>query len=141
MYQISVFISHSWQYPGHYETLSKWIFQDKWLINRTPIIFLDVSVPRNNPIHDAPNDAELYTAIFYRILQANVVVIPTGMYTNYSKWILKELQGAKQANKPILAVNPWGQERKSEVVVEASSRSVGWNKKPVINAIWQMRHG
>ena len=29
-YQIHVFISHSWAYSGHYDTLEDWIFKKKW---------------------------------------------------------------------------------------------------------------
>jgi hypothetical protein len=69
---------------------------------------------------------------------ASVVVIPTGMYASYSKWIAKEIQGAKDYGRPILAVNPWAQEKKSSTVVEASDEHVGWNKESVVNAIWHL---
>ena len=29
-YQIHVFISHSWAYSGHYDTLEDWIFKRRW---------------------------------------------------------------------------------------------------------------
>ena len=61
-----------------------------------------------------------------------------GMYANYSEWIQKEIDGANAYNKPILAVNPWGQERKSSVVHSACSKMVGWNSKSVVNGIWNL---
>ena len=67
-----------------------------------------------------------------------MVVIPSGMYTNYSKWIQKEIDGAKEYEKPILAVNPWGQKKKAGIVLDNTDDGVGWNKKSVINAIWQL---
>jgi hypothetical protein len=138
MYDLPVFISHSWSYPEHYDTLAEWIFRDSWNAGGTPINFRDVSVPKDNPIHYAPNDAQLKAAISQRIQLANVVVIPTGMYATHSKWIGKEIEGSKAYAKPILAVNPWAQEKKSSVVVEASDDHVGWNKQSVINAIWRL---
>lgn len=69
---------------------------------------------------------------------SHVIVIPSGMYASYSKWIRKEIEGAKTYQKPILAVNPWGQERRPGVVMSNSDIAVGWNKKPVIDGIWTL---
>lgn len=139
MYQVPVFISHSWSYSDHYDTLASWIFEESWNVDGTPINFSDVSVPKDNPIHYAPNAEALKAAIFQRIQQAQVVVIPTGMYASHSNWIGKEIEGAKLHLKSILAVNPWAQERKSSVVAQAAKQSVGWNKQSVVNGIWQLR--
>ena len=138
-YQVSVFISHSWANSGHYDKLSSWIFDNSWNLNGTPISFLDVSVPKNNPIHYASTDAELYAQISRRILQSNLLVCPTGLYSTHSKWISKELEAARKLGKAIVGVNPWGQERKSTVVRDAADETVGWTKQSVINAIWKYR--
>lgn len=95
-------------------------------------------MPKDDPIHNATTDKALRDAIYAKIARAHVIVIPTGMYANYSKWIQKELDGADEYNKPVLAVNPWGQERKSTVVQQAATETKGWNKKPVVKAIWNL---
>ncbi len=138
MPDISVFISHSWKYSEHYEKLFEWVFKNKWQSQGTKIVFLDTSVPKDNPIHFAKSDRELKRAIWERIQIADVVVIPTGMYANYSKWIAKEIEGAQKYKKPILAVNPWNQERKSSVVQQASEDYCGWNKQSVVGKIWSI---
>lgn len=138
MFQIPVFISHSWAYSGHYDTLADWIFGQSWTSNGVPILFQNVSVPRDNPIHYAPNEPALKAAIYHRINMAAVVVIPTGMYANHSKWIQKEIDGAKAYCKPILAVNPWAQEKKSSVVIAAANDHVGWNKSSVVEGVWRL---
>ena len=135
-HQIHVFISHSWEYSGHYETLSSWIFEEKWSIGQASLDLRDFSVPKDDPIHNAPTATELRDAIYAQIARSHVIVIPTGMYANYSKWIQKEINGADDNKKPILAVNPWGQQRTSSVVSNAAESMVGWNKKSVINGIW-----
>ena len=61
-----------------------------------------------------------------------------GMYANYSKWIQKEIDGASDYGKPILAVNPWAQERSSSIVGDVATKKVGWNKKSVISGIWEL---
>jgi hypothetical protein len=136
--QIHVFISHSWAYSNHYDTLQKWIFGEPWSAGSASLDFRDYSVPKNDPIHHAPTDKQLRDAIYGKLGRSHVVVIPTGMYTNYSKWIGKEIDGANQYNKPILAVNPWGQLRTSSVVAKVAKKVVGWNKEPLVDAIWQL---
>ena len=140
-HRIHVFVSHSWAYSGHYSTVHDWIFGGSWRYGQASLVFLDYSVPKDDPIHDAPSDSKLRDAIFRKIARSHVVVIPTGMYVNYSKWIKKEIGGASEMNKPILAVNPWGQLRTSSVVAEAADQTVGWNKKSVVRAIWELYRG
>ena len=136
--QIHVFISHAWAYSGHYETLSEWIFGEPWSAGQASLDFRDFSIPKSDPIHNVSSTQALQEAIFNQIARSHVVVIPSGMYASYSKWIQKEINGAKAYLKPILAVNPWGQQRKSGVVLNNADDGVGWNKQPLINSIWKL---
>ena len=137
-HQISVFISHSWSYSDHYDTLSDWIFGDNWNVDGVPLTFYDQSVPKDDPIHNAPNAEALKRAIFERIVNSHIVVIPTGMYVNYSDWIGTEIDGARHYSRPILAVDPWGQKKSSSVVLQNAAHDVGWTKKGVVGGIWQL---
>lgn len=136
--QIHVFISHAWSYSDHYETLADWIFNGNWSVGQASLDFRDYSVPRHDPIHNANNAAQLREAIYDKISRSHVIVIPTGMYANYSKWIQKEIDGAGSYDKPILAVNPWGTQRTSSVVSSAAAKIVGWNKETVVGGIWEL---
>ncbi len=136
--RIHVFISHAWAYSQHYNTLATWIFRERWSTGQASLDFHDYSVPKDNPIHNAPSAQALRDAIFNQISRSHVVVIPSGMYATYSKWIQKEIDGAKLYKKPILAVNPWGQERRAGVVLSNSDTGVGWNKNSIVNAIWNL---
>lgn len=137
-YTIRVFISHSWSYSGHYEKLNDWTFGKAWNVDGISLLFENKSVPRDNPIHFAANDRELKCAIDQRILLSDVVVCPTGMYSDYSKWIGKELVSASEHKRPLLAVNPWAQERKSTIVRDAAHEVVGWTSKSVVGGIWRL---
>jgi len=139
--QIHVFISHAWAYSGHYDTLADWIFNESWRVGQASLDLRDYSVPKNDPIHNANNDQQLKESIFRQIAMSHIVVIPMGMYASYSKWIRKEIDGSLDYEKPILAVNPWGQERSSSVVGNAATMKVGWNKDSVIGGIWQLYKG
>ena len=137
-YQIHVFISHAWTYSEHYEKLAEWIFEERWSVGQASLDFRDFSVPKDDPIHHAPTDRALQEAIYRKISRSHVVVIPTGMYATYSKWIKKEINGANLFDKPILAVIPYGQQRRSGVVIDNAAKVVGWNKKSVVSAIWEL---
>lgn len=140
-HDVGVFISHSWSYTDHYATLAEWLFETSWNVSGTPLRFVDYSIPQNNPIHNANNDQELAQAIAHEIAKAHVVVCPTGMYANYSKWIEPELIGARNMGRRILGVNPWGQKRKSSVVENNAHNTVGWTKQSVVNGVWNLFKG
>ena len=137
-YQVHVFVSHSWAYSDHYEKIDEWLFDQVHRFGQASVRYHDYSVPKNDPIHHAPNERALQDAIFAKISRSHVVVIPTGMYANYSKWIRKEIDGARHWNKGILAVNPWGQQRKSSVVASAANTVVGWNRQSVVRGVWDL---
>ena len=139
--QIHVFISHSWNYSGHYLTLAEWIFSRSWRVGQASLDMRDYSVPRTNPIMDARNDRELRESIYSQIGRSHVIVIPTGMYAHYSKWIQKEIDGSAFYAKPILAVNPWGALRTASVVANAAHKIVAWNSASVIGGIWELYRG
>ncbi len=134
---ITVFISHSWAYNGHHEKLSEWIFDTPWNFHGVPLRFVDHSVPKDDPIH-SQNAVHLKNAIFARIQFSDVIVIPTGMYANWSHWIQKEIDGAQGYRKPILAVNSLAQRRTTSVVSAAASDTVGWDKESVVSGIWKL---
>lgn len=77
-------------------------------------------------------------AISRKMERCHIVIVPTGMYATHSVWIGKEISSAVARNKPILGINPWGQRRRSGVVVGSASRIVGWNRKSVVKAIWNL---
>ena len=62
MYRVAIFISHSWKYSHHYDTLSSWIFSGSWNVGGISLEFSDTSVPKDNPIHNAPNSGALESA-------------------------------------------------------------------------------
>ena len=98
-YQVHVFVSHSWTYSSHYNKLKEWLFGQVHRFGQASVTYYDYSVPKDDPIHDAPTERALREAIYAKISRSSVVVIPTGMYANYSKWIRKESNGAPSLAK------------------------------------------
>ena len=77
----NLFISHSWAYGDAYDRLVD-------LLNaKSYFSYKNYSVPKDDPIHDAPNTAGLERAIREQIEHAGCVLIMAGKYSTYSKWI------------------------------------------------------
>lgn len=125
----NLFISHSWNYNNQYESLIN-------LLNSAPYFsYKNYSVPKDNPIHNASNTYELKKAIRGQMQYATCVIILAGVYSTYSKWINIEIELAKEMNKTIIAVEPWGSVKTSIVVKNAADKIVGWNTSSIVNAI------
>lgn len=131
----NIFISHSWTYGDAYDKLVK------MLDNEPRFSYRNYSVPKDSPIHNAPNEGALLEAIKERMQFCDVIVILAGVYSSYSKWINKEIQLANKGftkPKPIVAVQPWGSERTSQIVKDNAHKIVGWNASPIVSAIREL---
>ena len=125
----NLFISHSWAYSNQYEGLVR-------LLNANPYFsYKNYSVPKNDPIHNAPYQYQLKEAIRRQMQPASCVIILAGVYSSYSKWINIEIELAKEMGKRIIDVEPFGAMRTSTVVKNAANEVVGWNTITIIRAI------
>lgn len=125
----NVFISHSWAYSDSYKDLLKLLSSDYTFEYR------DYSVPKNDPIHNAPYDYQLKKAIQDKMKHASCVLILAGVYSTYSKWINIEIEIAKKLGKKIIAIEPWGSERTSQIVKDNADVTVKWQTSSIIKAI------
>lgn len=125
----NLFISHSWTYGDAYDKLVSMLDSNRYFN------YKDYSVPKNNPIHNAPYDYQLRAAIRNQMQHASCVLILAGVYATYSKWINIEIQLAKEMNKPIIAIEPWGAERTSSIVKNNANKIVKWQTSSIISAI------
>lgn len=124
----NLFISHSWTYSDQYERLVG-------LLDNSDIEYRNYSVPKDDPVHNANNDRQLKEAIRNQMKYASCVLILAGVYAAYSKWINIEIELAKSMGKKIIAIEPWGSERTSQMVKSNADRIVGWNTSSIANAI------
>ncbi|MGL5125661.1 MAG: TIR domain-containing protein [Fusobacteriaceae bacterium] len=128
----NIFISHSWNYSDDYEKIIE-------MLEKSSIEYKNYSVPKNDPIHNANNDTELYEAIKAQIKSTSVVIILAGVYSSYSKWIDKEIQIAKNDfNKKIIAIEPWASEKISVKVKSNADKIIGWNYTSLEKAIKEL---
>ena len=125
----NLFISHSWVYSDAYSKLME-------LLSNAPYFnFKNYSVPKDDPIHNAPNDYQLRAAIKNQMQHASCVLILAGVYATYSKWINIEIQLAQEMGKKIIAIQPWASQRTSQVVKNSADEIVGWNTDSIVKAI------
>ncbi len=128
----NLFVSHSWSYGKDYDNLIA-------LLKKRPYFdFKDYSVPKNDPVHNAPTQAALKTAIKNHMQPCHVILIMGGVYSTYSKWINIEIELAESgfnSRKPILAIKPRGNTNISSKVRDAADEIVNWNTESVVDAI------
>ena len=128
----NLFISHSWSYGDQYNRLVE-------LLNAAPNFeYKNYSVPKDDPIHNAPYDWQLRAAIKEQMSHASCVLVLAGVYSTYSKWINIELDLAQTGYnipKKIIAIEPWGAERTSTVVKTSADTIVKWQTSSIVKAI------
>lgn len=125
----NLFISHSWAYSDAYDKLVNLLDKASYFD------YKNYSVPKNDPIHNAPYDYQLRAAIRNQMQHASCVLILVGVYATYSKWINIEIELAKEMDKTIIAIEPWGAQRTSVTVKQAADKVVGWNTDSIVKAI------
>lgn len=127
----NLFISHSWAYTDYYQRLIG-------LLDSAPYFYYkNYSVPKDDPIHNAPNDYQLRAAIKNQMQHASCVLILAGVYASYSKWINIEISLAQEMGKKIIAIEPWASKHTSTVVKRAADEIVRWNAASIVKAIRQ----
>ena len=127
-----IFISHAWTADSDYKGVIDLLNKD------STFKYKNYSVPKSNPLEiNAPTeigrDRQLTRKISEQIRHGSVVIIIAGMYVKYRKWIQKEIDIAKQMNKPILVVRPRGAER---IPIELYEYKMAyWNSTSIIKRI------
>ena len=127
-----LFISHAWSYNEDYYNLCN------LLDNSSNFEWSNYSVPEHDPFDtDDLKDVKkaLEKALRKQIDPASVVIVIAGMYANYSNWIEFEVNYAIEKSKPIVVVEPRGQERTPVFLQNAADKTVKWNINSIIEAI------
>lgn len=132
MREYNLFISHSWSYSDAYEKLNS-------LLEETPYFkYNNYSVPMDKPIviyNKTYYESELKNKLKNKMKYCSVVLILAGVYASYSDSINMEIEIAKELGKPIIAIEPWGSERTSQIVKKNANSIVKWNSSSITDAI------
>lgn len=128
LHRYRLFISHAWHYSEAYNRMVG------FLDNADNFIYSNYSVPRPSGF-DKMSTADLEEEIRDQIRPVECVLVLSGLYVSYSKWIQFEIDFAKQLYKPIIGVRPWGAQRMPKAVSDAANVIVSWNTSSIVDAI------
>jgi hypothetical protein len=128
-----LFISHAWDYADDYNRLVA-------LLNASLLFLWDnLSVPQESPLGMLAklpkSHRNIVRQLDERILKSDCVLVLAGMYVAHRGWIQSEIEAAKEFHKPIIAVEPRGNERFPDAVMHAADARVGWNSNSIVSAV------
>ena len=125
-----LFLSHVWrrhQNSDYYRLVS--------LLKEASLFYWrNYSVPEHDPL-GTKTDKQLREALTRQIRSVNCVLIVSGMYVSYRKWIQEEIDIAKDYGKPIVGIIPLGQQRVPTEVQSIALEMVGWRKSSIVSAV------
>ena len=129
-----LFISHAWKYGDEYTKL------ENLLKNANNFYYRNYSAPSDKPLHnldstDVKTKTQIEDAIIRKILQANIVLVISGMYANNRYWMEREIHIASLLNKPIIAIKPYGHTLMPSYIQKYADEVVNWNTESIVSAI------
>ena len=135
LYNYRIFISHAWKYGDEYHQLVK-------LLDSAPnFSYYNYSAPRERPLELSrayATQSEIKNAISNKIKNAQIVLVLGGMYANHHDWMQYEVDEASRMRKPILLIEPWGQERVPSYLQIIANATVGWNTSSIVSKIREL---
>ncbi|MGG9986154.1 TIR domain-containing protein [Lactiplantibacillus plantarum] len=124
-------ISHSWHYDADYNKIKS------WLDDALDLKWFNHSVSADRPF-DTKTNAELEKELTEQISGCSAIIVVSGMYDTYSKWINYEIHEAIRLNKAIIGIRPRGSQRTPQVVTDNADILVNWNSSSLISAVRKM---
>lgn len=134
LFDYHIFISHAWRYGEEYDRLEK-------MLDSAPYFkYCNYSAPWDKPLHnldatDVRTSREIEAAIDRKIALCRCVLVISGMYYNYRKWMQYEIDTARRMNKPIIAIRPYGAQFMPRDVQLVATEVVSWNTNSIVDAI------
>ena len=123
-----LFISHSWTYNNAKDTIVRFL-------DKVGLDYQSLYIPKKDPVHETGPDQQLLFAITEKIKRSSCLIILAGVFPYYDRWIEKEIEVAKELGKPIIAIQPWSNDKTSELVKRNANRIVKWQVNQIVEAI------
>ena len=112
----------------------------EYLESSTNFFYKNCSDPTAVPI--AGSREQKKEALLAQIRAAEIVVVVSSMYSETRDWIAFQLDAAKAASLPIVALEPFG--GKGNIAVEVKARAaeiVPWNERVMVDALRKHARG
>ena len=81
---------------------------------------------------------ELRNKLEIKMKMCSAILILAGVYATYSDAINMEIEIARKLNKPIIAIEPFGSEKTSQIVKMNATRIVKWNTNSIVSTIREL---
>lgn len=131
---VRLFVSHVFELSDDYHR----VFE--YLESSHNFYYLNSSDPQRRPA--AADREAMKEELRRQISQAEVVIIPSGLYREHREWIDFQLNCAKGLDKPVIVLESFGVKNKLPVQLEAlGDEIIEWNERAIADAIRrQARH-
>jgi hypothetical protein len=140
---INIYASHAWSHGDGYEKLFRLIQAETVDTARSENRFAARlnGLPKHDPAHVSPADDELRSAMRYPMSRSQVLVVPTGAYGRFARWIDLEIELARtgyDARRRILAIDLFAPDAKPTPVQRFADRVIPWTRNGIIAALTEL---
>ena len=126
----NIFISHAWKKDEEFERVLKFLnASEHFKYTNFGCPFEDAQEVHKH------TEEELSKTLEDQIVQSQIVIIASGMYSAHSKWIQKEIDIAKKFNRPIIVIKPWGNKFTPMAVTNITRELLDWDTASILEAI------
>jgi hypothetical protein len=140
---INIYISHAWSHGDGYDKLFRLIQAETADTAGSAISFAARlnGLPKHDAVHVNPAIDELRSAMRYPMSRSQVLVVPTGAYGRYARWIDLEIELARTGydmRRRILAIDLFAPDAKPTPVQRFADRVIPWTRSGIIAALTEL---
>jgi hypothetical protein len=137
---VNIYVSHAWSHGDYYDKLFKLVQAE---MRAAPQAFgarlHGLSI--NDAAHTHPAADELRASMRYPMSRSSVLVLPTGLYSQYAKWIDLEIGlacGGFDLRRRILAIDLFAPDAKPTPVQQHADKVLPWTRSGIIGALKEL---
>lgn len=131
----NIYVSHSWSEADFYDKFTR-------ILHAEPDFpFRLFGLPKDDPVHASTVAYELRAAMRHPLSQCHVLVVKTGVYSRYQKWINEELELATagyEMRRRILGIDIFGPESKPTPLHQHADRVIPWSRAGIVSSIREL---
>ena len=133
-----LFVSYGWLLDDGTERLCSLL--DTYRIRHVPEFAYQLfSVSKDDAVQHLPSKKALAVAIEEKMQSCSCLVVLTGVFEQYKRWIDLELDIAKKLKKPVILVEAAAAKHTTAKERRAAKKIVKWDAKELGEAIEQAR--
>ena len=122
-----IFVAHAWEWNEDYMRLFE------YLESTTNFYYENVCNSESSP--EGESIAERRTRVLNGMKQAEVFIVPAGLFVNAREWVDFEISAAGAHDLPILAMEHFGPLDLPPELNEKADKVVSWNSRSIEDAI------